>query len=47
MKLLLRVSYLGTRYCGFQVQKNGLAIQQVLQDAAEQVWGERFPLTGC
>jgi tRNA pseudouridine38-40 synthase len=47
MKILLKVAYLGTAYCGFQVQKNGISIQQVLQDAVEKVFGERFALTGC
>ena len=47
MKILLQVAYLGTAYCGFQVQKNGLSVQQVLQDAVEAVYGTRYPLTGC
>ena len=30
MKVLLTVSYLGTRYVGWQWQENGLSVQQVL-----------------
>ncbi len=47
MKILLKIAYLGTAYCGFQVQKNGVTVQQVLQDAVASVYGERYPLTGC
>ena len=33
--LLLTISYLGTRYHGFQVQDNAITVAQVLQDAME------------
>jgi len=47
MKLLLKISYLGTEYAGFQCQKNGRAIQNVLTDAAERVFGFPCDVTGC
>lgn len=47
MKILIKISYLGTNYCGFQVQPNGMTVQQRLQDAVEAVFGFRCPLTGC
>ncbi len=47
MKILLKLSYLGTNYSGFQVQKNAVTVQQRLQDAAEAVFGFRCPVTGC
>lgn len=47
MNILLKISYLGTNYSGFQVQRNALTIQQRLQDAVEAVFGYRCPLTGC
>lgn len=47
MKLLIELSYLGTAYHGFQVQKNGITIQERLQDAIEQLYGERYPVKGC
>lgn len=46
-KLLLTVRYDGTRFHGWQVQPNGLTVQQVLQDAVERITGIRSPLTGC
>ncbi len=47
MKLLLKVSYIGTEYSGFQCQKNGRAIQNVLTEAAEKVFGFPCDVTGC
>lgn len=45
--ILLRLGYLGTAYHGFQVQPNGITIQQCLQDAVEAVFGYRYDVTGC
>ncbi|MDD2580418.1 MAG: tRNA pseudouridine(38-40) synthase TruA [Desulfuromonadaceae bacterium] len=39
--ILLTISYDGTNYSGWQVQPNGLAVQQVVEDAYEQLLGER------
>ena len=45
--LLLTIRYRGTRYHGYQVQKNALSVAQVVQDAVEAVFGERLPIKGC
>lgn len=47
MKILLKVQYIGTAYCGFQCQKNGSSIQEVLTQAAERVFGRPCSVTGC
>ncbi len=39
--VLLTISYDGTRYAGWQVQPNGLAVQQVVEEALEQLLKER------
>lgn len=39
--VLLTISYDGTNYSGWQVQPNGLAVQQVVEDALEQLLKER------
>jgi tRNA pseudouridine38-40 synthase len=39
--ILLTIAYEGTKYSGWQVQPNGLAVQQVVEDALEQLLGER------
>ncbi|MDD4421768.1 MAG: tRNA pseudouridine(38-40) synthase TruA [Eubacteriales bacterium] len=43
----LTLSFKGTKYCGWQVQKNALSVQEVVQDAIEGVFGTRLNLTGC
>lgn len=47
MRILLKISYLGTNYHGWQVQPNGLTVQEVLQDALESVYKIRLGVTGC
>ncbi len=39
--VLLTISYDGTNYSGWQVQPNGLAVQQVVEGALEQLLKER------
>lgn len=46
-RLLLTISYLGTNYCGWQVQPNGISVQQTLQDALQKLLGDRAGVTGC
>lgn len=47
MKLLLKISYLGTEYNGWQVQKDRKTVQKTLQDAVKTAFGKRLPVTGC
>lgn len=46
-RMLLTISYDGTAYHGWQVQPNGITVQQTLQDAIEKLLGERAAVTGC
>jgi tRNA pseudouridine38-40 synthase len=46
-KVLLALQYIGTRYHGWQVQPNGITVQETLQDALERVCGVRPSVTGC
>lgn len=46
-RLLLTLRYDGTRYHGWQVQPNGITVQETLQDAVERVTGVRSGITGC
>lgn len=46
-KIALRLSYLGTAYHGWQRQKNALCVQQVLEDALEDLTGSKTVLSGC
>ncbi|MBR6531849.1 MAG: tRNA pseudouridine(38-40) synthase TruA [Clostridia bacterium] len=45
--LLLRLMYDGSYYHGWQVQPNGITVQEVLQNAVEQIIGVRENVTGC
>lgn len=45
--LLFKIAYRGTNYHGWQVQKNALAIQEVVQNAIEKVFMKREDIVGC
>ncbi len=46
-RILLTVEYDGTAYAGWQRQLNGLAVQQVLEEALQRATGERITVTGA
>ncbi len=46
MRITLTVSYDGTAYCGWQIQPNGVTVQEVLQNAIFSLTGERVSVTG-
>ena len=47
MKILLHVSFLGTKYCGYQIQPNGITIQQRLNEATKALFGYDCDVVGC
>jgi tRNA pseudouridine38-40 synthase len=47
MKVLLRISFLGTNYCGYQVQPNGVTVQQKLNEATKKLFGYDCDIVGC
>lgn len=47
MKILLTIAYLGTQYCGYQVQSNGVTVQEMLNRAAKDVFGCDCDIVGC
>ncbi len=47
MKILLKIAFLGTHYCGYQVQPNGVTIQQKLNEAAKKLFGYDCDIVGC
>ncbi|HEY0160306.1 MAG TPA: tRNA pseudouridine(38-40) synthase TruA [Thermoanaerobaculia bacterium] len=47
MRLLLTLQYLGTRYGGWQSQSNAVAVQQVVEEALAQVYGEPLRIHGA
>ena len=47
MRYFARIRYVGTDFCGFQVQKTGRTVQGVLQDALAMLFGCPCSVTGC
>lgn len=47
MKILLEIAYVGTAYCGFQVQENAPSVQKTLQDALEMLFATPLAVSGC
>ncbi|MBQ2278640.1 MAG: tRNA pseudouridine synthase A, partial [Clostridia bacterium] len=47
MKLLLRILYDGTAYCGYQAQPDKPSIQRALTDAVSDCFGFPCTVTGC
>ena len=46
-KVLLTVAFVGTAYCGYQVQPNGITVQEMLNRAAEALFGFPCDVVGC
>lgn len=46
-RLLLTIQYDGSAYHGWQVQKNAVTVQEVLQNAVEKVFCSRLDVIGC
>jgi len=44
---LLEIAYLGTSYCGWQVQPNGVTIQEILQNSLYKILKYKPNVTGC
>lgn len=47
MKLFLKIAYLGTAYCGYQVQPNGVTVQEKLNEATKDLFGTDCDIVGC
>ncbi|MEY3551870.1 MAG: tRNA pseudouridine(38-40) synthase TruA, partial [Pseudomonadota bacterium] len=43
----LDIEYDGTHFCGWQRQENGLAVQQVIEDALTAIDGEKATIRGA
>ena len=46
-KIFLDISFLGTAYCGYQVQPNAPSIQQQLNIAVKSLFGVDCDIIGC
>lgn len=46
-RIKLTVAYDGTDYCGWQIQKNGVTVEEVLNRALSRLTGETITVTGA
>ena len=46
-KILLKIAYRGTAYCWYQVQPNGVTVQEMLNKAAQALFGFPCDVVGC
>ena len=46
-RVKLIVAYDGSNYCGWQVQPNGITIEQVLNENLSKLLGEEITVTGA
>ncbi len=46
-KIFLDISFLGSAYCGYQVQPNAPTVQQKLNEAARNLFGVDCDIVGC
>ncbi len=47
MRFFIHLSFNGTHYHGWQIQKNAPCVQAFLEDALSRVLGETVTVTGC
>lgn len=45
--IAMRLTYDGSKYHGWQFQKNGISVQQTLEEALSDLTGEDIKVTGC
>lgn len=46
-RYLLTISYVGSAFCGWQVQPNGYTVQQAMCEAMRKIFGKDIAVTGC
>lgn len=46
-KFRMRIAFVGTEFTGFQSQKTGLSIQEVLESTLSKITQERIKVVGC
>lgn len=47
MNIKLTIQYDGTNYHGYQIQPNGITVQEVLENALHSITGENIRIIGC
>lgn len=47
MRVMLRIAYDGTGYCGWQIQPNGISVQQLINEAVSDLFGTDIEVMGA
>ena len=45
-RIKLTVAYDGTNYCGWQIQPNGITVQEILENCLEDLTGKKTEILG-
>lgn len=45
--ILLRLQFVGTKYSGWQRQRNAVSVQQIIEATLAKMTGAEVALTGC
>jgi tRNA pseudouridine38-40 synthase len=46
-RVMLKIAYDGTNYCGWQIQKNGTAVEAVINEKLSELLGEEIVIIGA
>ena len=46
-RIKLTIAYDGTNYCGWQIQNNGITIEQVINESLTELLGEKIAVIGA
>lgn len=46
-RLMITISYDGTRYCGWQIQPNGVTVEEIINKAASKICSEEITVIGA
>ncbi len=46
-RVLLKIAYDGTNYCGWQIQENGITVEQIINEKLGELLGEEITVIGA
>ena len=46
-RVFLKIAYDGTNYCGWQIQENGMTVEQIINEKLGELLGEEIAVIGA
>ena len=46
-RVFLKIAYDGTNYCGWQIQENGITVEQIINERLTELLGEKIAVIGA